>query len=270
MTGFWTGDTRCVALLGFDVDGPSAMIRRNPRIEQMPSARSMGEFGPNVAAPRILNLLAGLGIKATFYVPGWVAERHEALVRRIADEGHEVAHHGYLHEPPASLSLDEEIAVLDRGKAILEGITAQPVLGYRSPAWELSEHSLRLLAERGFVYDSSLMGDDVPYFVDAGGTRIVELPVHWSLDDAPYWAFNPALENRSFQANPNDVYAIWAGAFDELHARGRSFSLTCHPWVIGRAGRLAMLERLLRYIQGHEGVVFERAIDTARAFAARA
>lgn len=268
MTGFWPGDTRCVAMITFDVDGPSAMIRRNPKVQEMPSARSMGEYGPEVAAPRILELLAEFGIKGSFYVPGWIAERYPALVSRIADEGHEVGHHGYLHEAPATLSSAEEAEVLDHGSRILEGITGERVVGYRSPSWELSGDSLRLLAERGFEYDSSLMGNDVPYFVGTENARLVEIPVHWSLDDAPFWSFNPALENRNLMATPSHVYETWASAFDELYARERSFVLTCHPWVIGRPGRLAMLRRLLEHVRGFDGVVFERAVDLARAFAA--
>ena len=186
MAGIWPEGTRCVVMLGFDVDGPSASIRRNPAAEHMPSARSMGEFGPNVAVPRVLELLAERAIPASFYIPGWVAERHATMVEAVAAAGHEVAHHGYLHEPPATLEgRDEEAAVLDRGSDTLEGITGERPLGYRSPSWELSEHSLELLAERGFVYDSSLMGDDAPYLVEAGGRELVEIPVHWST--MPRW-----------------------------------------------------------------------------------
>jgi peptidoglycan-N-acetylglucosamine deacetylase len=271
MSGIWPGDTRCVVMLGFDVDGPSAMIRRNPAVEQMPSARSMGEFGPAVAVPRILALLRMYEVPASFYVPGWVAERWPRAVEQIAAGGHEVAHHGYLHEPPATLAGDEEGAVLDRGSAVLARITGAAPLGYRSPSWELSDRSLALLADRGFVYDSSLMGDDAPYLVDAGGgRRLVEVPVHWSLDDAPFYPFNPAVGRTEVMASPSQVYETWASAFDEIYERGRAFTLTLHPWISGRAGRLAMLERLLHHIRERSGVEFARAIDVATAFQGRA
>jgi len=258
-----------VVMLGFDVDGPSAMIRRNPDVERMPSARSMGEFGPTVAVPRILELLREQAIPASFYVPGWVAERWPAAVDQIADAGHEIGHHGYLHEPPASLAGDEEAELLDRGSDVLASITGRRPRGYRSPSWELSPRSLPLLADRGFVYDSSLMGDDVPYFVDAGdGRRLVEIPVHWSLDDAPFYPFNPATGRTEVMASPAQVYETWAAAFDELYARGRAYTLTLHPWISGRAGRLAMLERLIAYIRERPGVEFARTIDVAERFAA--
>jgi peptidoglycan/xylan/chitin deacetylase (PgdA/CDA1 family) len=268
MAGIWSGDTRCTVMLGFDVDGPSASIHRNPAVEHMPSARSMGEFGPNVAVPRILELLARREIAASFYIPGWIAERYPAMVEAVAAAGHEVAHHGYLHEPPADLDgAEAEAAVLDRGSAILEGITGERPLGYRSPSWELSEHSLDLLAERGFVYDSSLMGDDAPYLVEGGGRQLVEIPVHWSLDDAPYYMFNPSSGRVSLMAAPRDVVDSWIDAFDEAYERGRAFTLTLHPWISGRLGRLKQFERLLDHIASREGVRFRRAIDVAREFA---
>lgn len=179
MDSIWTGDTRCVVTLTFDIDGPSATLRRNPELADHPSAISMGEFGPRVGTARILDLLDQHDISATFFVPGWVAERHEEIVKEVAMRGHEVANHGYMHEPPSSLGPDEnEGAILDRGSDILESITGVRPGGYRSPSWELSADSLRLLHERGFVYDSSLMGDDIPYFVGDEGQRLVELPVH--------------------------------------------------------------------------------------------
>lgn len=271
MTGIWPGDTQCVVMLGFDVDGPSAMIRRNPDVEQMPSARSMGEFGPAVAVPRILELLREQAIPSSFYIPGWVAERWPATVEAIAAAGHEIGHHGYLHEPPASLTADEEAAVLDRGSEVLERITGARPRGYRSPSWELSAHSLALLADRDFLYDSSLMGDDAPYMVDAGeGRRLVEIPVHWALDDAPFYPFNPATGRTEVMASPSQVYDTWASAFDELYARGRAYTLTLHPWISGRAGRLAMLERLIAHIRAHPRVEFARTIDVAERLAAGA
>ena len=150
-------------MLGFDVDGVSSALNSNPDTAKLPSFMSMREYGPSVAAPRILDVLDKHEIKASFYVPGYVAETHETLVADIANRGHEVGHHGYMHEAPATLSPEKELEVLDHGSGILERITGQKVLGYRSPSWELSEYSIQYLIDRGFVYDSSLMGDDIPY-----------------------------------------------------------------------------------------------------------
>lgn len=253
----------CTVVLSFDVDGASAMISQNPKVEHRPSTRSMGEYGPGVAAPLILDLLDAHQIPASFYIPGWVAERHPNLIRRIATDGHEVGHHGYLHEPPASLSPDQEAAVLDKASTILEPLAGTAPRGYRSPAWELSEHTLNLLRDRNFLYDSSLMGDDRPYALQDG---LVEIPIHWSLDDYPYFNFS-ALDAKRLPASPAFVFDAWAAAFEELHERRGYFVLTTHPSIIGRPGRLRMLDRLIHHMRDFKNVRFARAIDIAQEFA---
>ena len=264
MTGMWPGDTQCVVTLTFDIDGPSATLRRNPELANHPSVISMGEFGPALGAPRILDLLGEHGVQATFFVPGWIAERNEGLVLDIVRRGHEVAHHGYLHEPPSSLGPGEdEGEILDHGSRVLEGITGERPKGYRSPSWELSPNSLRLLHDRGFAYDSSLMGDDVPYWVGEPGRRLVELPVHWSLDDAPYYSYAPAAGRTAPMALPQDVLTAWQWEFDGAYRHGRAFMLTLHPHTTGRFARLEALDRLVEYIKRHEGVRFMRCIDLA-------
>ena len=254
----------CAVVISFDVDGASGMINRDPGVEHRPSARSFGDYGPSVAVPHILALLAERGVPASFYVPGWIAERNPSVVERIAAAGHEIGHHGYLHEPPASLSAEQEAEVLERGSEILRGIVGEAPAGYRSPSWELSDHSLGLLRERGFRYDSSLMGGDAPYWAAEG---LVELPIHWALDDYPYFVFAPT-DGRRLMAAPEHVYAAWRDAFDELYSRGGVFTLTMHPYIIGRPGRLRMLDRLLDHIQRHPNAAFRRAIDLVDEFAA--
>ncbi len=264
MSGIWPGDTRCAVMLGFDIDGVSSAINRNPDTARLPSLMSMREYGPSVGVPRILDLLKRHDIHASFYIPGYVAETHEEMVRDIHARGHEVAHHGYMHEPPATLDRSGEADVLDRGIEILSRLTGESPVGYRSPSWELSEHSLEMLLDRGFVYDSSLMGDDVPYTVQVDDRTIVEIPVHWELDDAPYFNYAPSLDARPVMASPQQVYDVWSAGFEGAYHYGRAFVLTMHPYVIGRPGRMRMLERLIEYIRGFEGVEFTRAVDAAR------
>ena len=195
--------------------------------------------------PHILTALKRAEVPSSFYVPGWVAERSPATVEQIAAAGHEIGHHGYLHEPPATLSAEEEAEVLDRGSEILRGIVGEAPVGYRSPSWELSDVSLDLMSERGFRYDSSLMGSDAPYWVGARDSALVELPIHWALDDYPYFVFAPT-DGRRLQAAPEQVESTWRDAFDELYRRGGVFTLTMHPYIIGRPGRVSMLETVDR------------------------
>ena len=174
-----------------------------------------------------------------------------------------MGHHGYMHEPPATLDPAKEADILDRGLEILERIAGQRPLGYRPPPWDLSEHSLEFLAERGFVYDSSLMGNDAPYFVETSRGRLVEVPVDWALDDAHFYAFN---RGAGAMNTPEDVYKAWEWEFDGAYQYGSAFILTMHPQVTGRLAKMMLLERLIKYIKGHSNVEFMRCIDVAAAW----
>ncbi|MBI4198683.1 MAG: polysaccharide deacetylase [Chloroflexi bacterium] len=255
-----------MVMLTFDVDGVSAVLRRNPEMADHPSLMSMYEFGPSVGVFRIMDLLEEYRIKASFFIPGYVAETHVGMVKEVQRRGHEVGNHGYLHEPPSSLGPGEdEGAILDRGNRILQGITGEQPLGYRSPSWELSGRSLDLLAERGFVYDSSLMGNDIPYFVEASdGKRLVELPVHWAQDDVPYYAFAPVTGRTAPPASPADVLNAWQWEFDGAYRYGRAFMLTMHPHTSGRLARIMALEKLILHMRSQPGVEFMRCIDVAQ------
>ena len=270
MSGIWPGNTQCVAMLGFDVDGVSSWLNRNPDHANLPSLMSMAEYGPSVATPRILDLLDSHSIKASFYIPGYVAENHVGLVEDIARRGHEIAHHGYMHEPPATLTPEQEEEVLHKGISILKGITGEAPRGYRSPSWELSEKSVELLASHDFLYDSSLMGDDAPYVLNPDTPqRLVEIPIHWLLDDAPNFVYAPTAGRLGPMRNPDEVYGTWVAEFEGLYHYGRAFTLTMHPQYIGRPGRLMMLDRLIRHIRGFPNVEFMRGIDVAEMWASR-
>ena len=136
--------------------------------------------------------------------------------------------------------------------------------GYRAPSFGVSEHTIDLLAERGFVYDTSLMGDDIPYFVDTSGRRLVELPVDWALDDYHYYAFNRGAGSMN---TPEDVYKAWEWEFDGAYKYGRAFNLTMHPQVTGRLAKIMVLERFIRYVRAHLDVRFMRCIDVAESWA---
>ena len=257
----WPDKIRCPVSLGFDVDGVSGAINRNPKTRNLPSLMSMREYGPSVAMPRILDLLDDYGIKASFFVPGFIAETHIELIEDLVLRGHEIGHHGYMHEPPATLNKEEEAEVLDRGTAILKKITGNVPAGYRSPSWELSNNSLQLLHDRGFEYDSSLMGNDIPYIVNAGSGSIVEVPIHWELDDHPFFNYSPYLGQTNVAASPRHVFEIWSAAFEGLYNYRRSFVLTMHPWIIGRPGRLEMLRQLVEHIKAFDGAEFMTLLD---------
>ena len=241
------------------------------------SAISRGEFG-RVGAERLLTMLREENIRSTWFIPGHSAETYPHIVELIVAGGHEIGNHGYLHSRPKSP--EDEASILDRGNDVLTRMTGQRPLGYRSPGAGLSYNMVELLRQRGFAYDSSLMGDDFsPYYLRSGDVAsndgpyifgkpidVVEIPFTWGLDDFP--AFEYVTSRAGIQpglSSPSAVYEIWAGDFDYLydHIGEGVYTLTMHPQVIGRGHRLLMLERLIRHIQSHRGVEFKTMLEVA-------
>ena len=243
--------------LTFDVDGEAGLAcRPGSGWERRLTSVSEARFGVTRALPRILERLARHRVAATFFVPGATAERHSDAIRAVAAAGHELGHHGHRHLPTRSLYPAGEREEIERGLAALEACAGVRPAGYRSPGWELTPVTLELLREHGFAFDSSLMGDDRPYRLHDGG--LVELPVHWSLDDVPYLAFDPDAPSRL--GDPAAVLAAWTA---ELEAAEEHLTLTLHPEVIGRGARLRILDALLERV-AHQSVLCSAACAAAR------
>ena len=254
--------------LTFDFDAMSAWVGTVKT--QNPSMISRGEFGA-IAVPRILDILKRHRVLSSFAVPGHTAYAYPDLVKNIRDEGHEIVHHGWVHENPADFDEAGERNILDRGFTALHETAGVRPVGYRSPAWDVSKRTIGLLREFGIEYDSSFHGNDFsPYYLRDGDswsldgpyvfgptTDLVEVPVAWHLDDFPHMEFAPGF-STSIKA-PSEVEEIWRGDFDWGYENvpGGMLDITMHPQVIGRGHRLLMLERLIRYFAGHDGVVFE-------------
>src|SRR5918911_1063635 len=190
-----------VAILSFDVDAEAPILVEGRRHAENPAAMSHQAYGPLVAVPRILDLLAEHALPATFFVPGVTAERYPETVERIAAAGHEVGHHGHSHRSPLHLSEAAERADLERGLEALERVGVRPE-GYRTPSWEPSERTFDLLAEHGLRYDSSLMDDDRPYVLETAHGPLAELPPHWSLDDWNQYMYLPDPRSGSGTIQP--------------------------------------------------------------------
>lgn len=255
-------DKQCTVVLSFDFDAESMWTSLGLTT---PTPLSRGEYGARVAVPRILDLLDRYDIRGTFFVPADTVRRHERVVKDIHGRGHEIGHHGDLHESPATLGIDEERRILETGIRDIEKAVGEPPRGYRSPAWDLSPNSVGLFQECGFRYDSSMMGDDFkPYLLTHDGkeTDLVELPVSWELDDAPHFLFTfmPYLVGMS---TPSKVYEIWTAEFEGAYAANGVFTLTMHPQIIGRYHRLKMLRRLIDHVSEHPGVRFATCREVA-------
>ena len=266
--------------LTFDLDNASASIARDMAT---PTMISRGDFGM-VGTERLLALLDKLEIAGTWFIPGHTIESYPASARAVHEAGHEIGHHGWTHRPPAGLGREVEERELIRGNEAIRALTGVAARGYRSPSWNLSEHSVELLLKHGFVYDSSLMGHDyLSYQARAGDetplegpiqfgadTSLVEMPISWSLDDYPAFEFSrsptgilPGLMNA------DGVLANWFADFRYMaeHYDWGVITYTFHPHVIGRGHRMIMLETLIGRLKdaGAVFVTMEEAVAEYRA-----
>jgi peptidoglycan-N-acetylglucosamine deacetylase len=254
--------------LTFDVDAEAGWLGEGEaEYARRLTILSEGRFGVTRGIPRILALLARHGIPGTFFVPGLTAELHPGLVPALLEAGHEIGHHGYLHVRTDHVDLATQTTEIERGFAALEAAGAPRPAGYRSTSWEVTPETFRMLVEAGFAYDSSCMGDDRPYVEEHDGRRILELPVHWSLDDWPRFGWN--IDSGGNVASPADLERDWWAEYACARAEERLVTFTMHPEVIGRAYRFAALERLVGRMAA-DGATFTRLDAVAEAVGAPA
>ena len=243
---FWPEGYRCCVNISFDYDASSAKMWTTPLdiINQ-----SRGRFSPNVAIPRILDLLDRHSMKTTFFVPGWTADNHPESVEEIIRRGHEIGAHGYIHEKLGELSWEAEDDVFKRSLHSLGRLGVKPE-GFRAPSWLISDRTIDRIINYGFKYDSNFMDNDMPYMLKWRGkdTGLVELPVDWMMDDWPQYD----TERRA----PEAAYQLWKPEFEGLYRLGRYFGLTCHPQASGRISRLDMLEKLITEMEAKGDVWF--------------
>jgi peptidoglycan-N-acetylglucosamine deacetylase len=238
------GNTGAVALT-FDVDARSVMLAADPATASRASLMSHQDYGPLVGVPRLLGLLRDYGIRATFFVPGATAEHYPGVLAAIVDAGHEVGHHGYLHESLVGVDEATEREYLERGLAALDHVAGVRPSGYRAPWWEATERTRPLLAGYGFGYDSSFFDADSPYEAPDGGGQLIEMPVCWALDDWERYAFWPGVTGDGRIDRPSAVGAAWWEEISAIHAIGGLAVLTMHPFLSGRPGRAAALRDLI-------------------------
>ena len=230
----------------------------------------------DVGMRRVLELLAARGARGTFFVLGWIAKRHPALVRELAAAGHEVASHGWGHERVTTLTRDEFRASIRDSKRALEDLTGAPVLGYRAPSFSIvrgGEWALDILVEEGYRYDSSLFpvrrsgygfagGARDPHRIERSAGALDELPPA-TLDLGS--AVLPAGGGAYFRLFP---YEVIRAAFVRAQRRGVPATFYIHPWELdpdqprldvplttrirhygGLRGTVARLQRLLGEFQ---------------------
>lgn len=259
----WPGGARVAVALSFDFDAETNALRD---MNISPGLFSQGEYAARVAIPRILSLLDRYDIAATFFVPAVSGLLHKNEIKAIVQKKrHEIGMHGWIHERNSLLSEEEERDLMRRSYEALKKTTGKAPTGIRTPSWDFSRSTLKLIKELGLLYDSSLMADDRPYEILQNGkpTGIVELPVEWLLDDYPYFGFSRFTSVRP-HIKPMDVFSIWAAEFEKAYEEGTLFVLTMHPKYIGHRSRIVMLEQLIKHMKSYKGVWFATHEEVAK------
>jgi len=257
-------------MLSFDVDGLTLWMERSE--EASPSvirrALSLGNYGPNTAMPRILDMLERLEIPATFFMPSFTVENWPGIAKSVRDGGHEIGMHGHLHETFYGRSYEEQRSLIDYSQSIFDRVLGIQATGFRAPSGDWTIETPRMLVDAGFAYSSSYRGDDRPFRWHVGGRRpLVEVPGHWELDDFPQFSYNdrpPTPKGQDRPASATASFENWEWEFDAVAEEGLSWVLMTHPQVIGTPNRLVHLERLMKRMQERGDVWFARGSDIAR------
>lgn len=279
---------------GVDVDAVAGWLGSYGG-EDSPDDISRGLFAGEIGTPRLLKMFERNNLKTTWFIPGHSIETFPEQTKMVVDAGHEVGSHGYSHENPIAMTEKQEEEILLKSIELIEQVSGKRPTGYVAPWWEFSNVTNELLHKHGIKYDHSLMHDDFhPYYVRVGDswtkidysksakewmkplvrgeeTDLIELPANWYLDDLPPMMFIKGSPNSHGFVNPRDIEEMWRDQFDWVYEENdyAVFTMTIHPDVSGRPQVLKMHQRLIDYINTHEGVKWATFDEIADDFAKR-
>ncbi|HEX2940575.1 MAG TPA: polysaccharide deacetylase family protein [Rhodopila sp.] len=242
--------------VNFTADFDAMLLRR--LMNEPPMQLAKGEFGGRVGIWRLIELFDSHAVKATIFTPGRICELYPEAVRAAARSGHEVADHMWEHRVPREPALEQDH--LRKTAAALERLTGKRPVGTRS------NHSLPLLKAEGFIYTSEGSADHLPYYVQDGDARLLNLPFHFAIDDAMFFSFAWMGSTNAAQriTDPDRVFDLWWDAFMHQYRQGGYLNICLHPFVSGRALRIAMLDRLIARMKTLPGVWFPTCEELAR------
>lgn len=283
---------RVLVGFGVDVDAVAGWLGSYGG-EDSPLDISRGMYAGEVGVPRLLKLFDKYKIKTTWFIPGHSLETFPEQMAAVRDAGHEIGLHGYSHENPVSMTVDQQKDILDYTYKLLTDFCGGiPPKGSVAPWWETSKEGSKLLLEKGIEYDHSNMAHDCQayYLRDedtwlkinysqkpdtwmrplsrGNGTGLVEIPANWYLDDLPPMMFIKSSPNSHGWVNARDVEQLWKDTFSYCYREEDDFifPITIHPDVSGRPHVLLMLERFIEWINTHEHVHWVPMIEMANEF----
>lgn len=243
----WPHGHSFAAAITFDMDADSLIHASGPDGWKNAYAVSMGQYGPTVAIPRILKTYKRLGLRQTFFIPGWCVQTYPKAVEAILEGGHEIGCHGWIHENPANRTREQQAEDLDRSIEAIAAFSGYRPRGYRAPVYQITNDLPDLLLDRGFTYDTSMMADDDPYILDVSGRQLVEIPPHWGIDDWPPFAHYEEIGYMMPVKGPSDGLAPFFEEFESAKAEDGLWHAVWHPFLTGRRARWHVVERWLEH-----------------------
>ena len=253
----WPGGAKCACAITFDMDADSLIqiARASDGFDRLYPI-SMGRYGPTVAVPRILETYRRLALKQSFFIPGWCLERYPDTIEAIMNGGHEIGHHGWIHEDPVATKGTPQTEAFEKALDAHQRITGQLPQGYRAPVYNVTQQVIDLMIRHGLRYDSSLMADDVPYAMQTSEGRLWEMPVHWGTDDWPPFAHYDEIGYMMPVRAPSDGLKGFWEEFEAQYEAGGFFMLILHPFLTGRLARWNMVEKWLEETLNSKDVWF--------------
>ncbi len=264
----WPNKYKSAVFISVNLSAELFWIQVNEAAIDMPKTLSMGEYGMLRGLQRVLSVFDSYKIKATFFTPGKIAEKYTESIKNIFSRGHEIASMGYSHENYGLLTIEEQKKYLERAvDAITRSCGVSPK-GFRAPMGDLTIETLEIARDLGMFYSSNLSEDDRPFWKELKRNgKIVEIPIHWSLYDLPYFALNykpvafPAGQGRI--ANYTNVLDNWKDEFSGYHDYGLCFALQLDPQIIGTPGRIMMLDDFCKYMTGYSDIWISTGAEIA-------
>jgi peptidoglycan/xylan/chitin deacetylase (PgdA/CDA1 family) len=255
---FWPDGYRMAVAITFDFQGGEP-VRPLPSGKMNNEDYAEGEYGPKTGIWRILRILDEVKVKTTFLICGGIAERYPAAVKAIAQQGHEIAGHGYHHEIARDLSPQEERDIIRRTTDMLHETSGKRPIGWRTCTQ--SVNTVELLMEEDYIWNSNSFADDLPFVWESEKGTLVELPRQPFGDGRLY-----GHENRAGD-HPDNALALWKRFFNELYRESAvsptftTFQL--HPYVSSRPGRASALREMIEYMKAQQGVWFVTGSELA-------
>ncbi|MCP3425575.1 polysaccharide deacetylase family protein [Rothia sp. AR01] len=268
----WPEGRACGVLVTVDLDGDAPFRAAAPENAGREKSRSVGRYGLEEGAARLLRVLDDVGLAADWFVPGLTTRENPGLIREIAARGHALSSHGDLHLDFNGLTLEEQMAEILGGRAALEealggpgggggaasGVAspaldaAPPALGagFRVPSGEWAPGFPEAALAEGFRWSSSLPADERPFRCGVGG--LVEIPFRYELEDHQYLGYNldpPFPPGQSRIAPIETVRENWELEYRGAVRYGTLFHLRLSAELMGTPGRAAFLRDFLLRIR---------------------